>query len=221
MLKEITMTNVLPISTSAINVTEVAIVQGGFGRDFMVSSDRGVVHATVAFSCLVLPEPGDRVLLNNNNKENHILAIIERPNGQDMTLKFPANVGLEAKAGNINLVTNENLLLTSANKTQIVSSELAVTTVKANIKATELSVSGEKVLSQWREVNSVSEAFNFVADRFVQRVKNSFKSVEGVDQINSKNYVQNVAETASIRSKNAVITARKDMKSDGERIHMG
>ena len=41
MLKEITMTNVLPISTSAINVTEVAIVQGGFGRDFMVSSDRG------------------------------------------------------------------------------------------------------------------------------------------------------------------------------------
>jgi hypothetical protein len=128
---------------------------------------------------LVLPEPGDRVLLNNNNKENHILAIIERPNGQDMTLKFPANVGLEAKAGNINLVTNENLLLTSANKTQIVSSELAVTTVKANIKSTELSVSGEKVLSQWREVNSVSEAFNFVADRFVQRVKNSFKSVEG------------------------------------------
>ena len=112
-------------------------------------------------------------------------------------------------------------MLTSANKTQIVSSELAVTTVKANIKATELSVSGEKVLSQWREVNSVSEAFNFVADRFVQRVKNSFKSVEGVDQINSKNYVQNVAETASIRSKNAVITARKDMKIDGERIHMG
>ena len=62
---------------------------------------------------------------------------------------------------------------------------------------------------------------NLVTDRLTQRIKNSFKTVEGLDQQTSLNFLQTIGKTLSIRSRDAVITARKDVKIDGERIHMG
>jgi len=201
--------------------TELAIVQGGFGREFMVQCERGVLRATLAFSCLVTPEAGDKVLINNSGKDNHILAIIERPQNQDMKLAFPGNIAMEAKAGDINLTTTQQLNLTSAKKTQLTSTTLAISSLDAKVHAAKLSVSGDSVVSHWREVNSITSAMNLIVDRLTQRIKNSFKLVDGVDQQKSQNYMQTVEKTLSSRSRDAVITARKDVKIDGERIHMG
>ncbi|MBA6339760.1 DUF3540 domain-containing protein [Colwellia sp. MB02u-10] len=220
------MANVLPIKQQATakNATEneLAIIQGGFGTDYMVLSERGVFRASKAYSCLVQPMLGDKVLISNiSGNEHYILAIIERPETNNMTLAFPGDVALEAKVGAINLVATEQISLTSASKTQLTSSEIGVTTAKMNIQANECSVMGDKAVSQWREVNSFSSAMNLVTERLTQRIKNSFKTVEGLDQQTSLNFLQTIGKTLSIRSRDAVITARKDVKIDGERIHMG
>ncbi len=215
------MTNVLPINATSGSHTEMAIVQGGFGQNFMVQSPRGVLRASLAFSCLVSPEPGDKVLLNTSANESHILAIIERPDSQDIKLSFPANVALEAKAGDINLSTAQQINLVSAQKVQLTSTELAINSLDAKVRIENLSISGDKASSHWREVNSISGAMHLIVDRLSQRIKNSFKIVEGVDQQTSLNFLQTVGKTLSIRSRDAVITARKDVKIDGERIHMG
>lgn len=209
------------IQSASAGHTEIAIVQGGFGRDFMVHSERGVLRATLAFSCLVTPEAGDRVLINACLNESHIIAIIERKHANDMKLAFPGNVAMEAKAGDINLTTANKISLTSAQSTQISSATLAVNVLNANVRAEKLSISGDSVTSQWRDVTSISDAMNLIVERMSQRFKNSFKQVEGVEQKNSQNYLQNVNQTLSVRSRDAVITARKDVKIDGERIHMG
>lgn len=216
------------MQSANVGHTEIATVQGGFGQDFMVHSERGVLRAKVAFSCLVTPEAGDRVLVNvsssmtNGQKnESHIIAIIERQHANNMKLAFPGDVAMEAKAGNINLTAAKQVNLTSAESTKISSAELAVNVLDANVRAEKLSISGDSVTSQWRDVTSISDAMNLIVERMSQRFKNSFKQVEGVEQKNSKNYLQNVNQTLSVRSRDAVITARKDVKIDGERIHMG
>ena len=219
------MANVLPINQQATakNVTqnELATIQGGFGNDYMVLSERGVFRANKAYSCLVQPLPGDKVLISSNGNEHYVLAIIERPETNNMTLAFPGDVALEAKVGAINLISSEQISLTSASKTQLTSSEIGVTTAKMNIQANECSVMGDKAVSRWREINAFSSAMNLVTERLTQRIKNSFKTVEGLDQQTSLNFLQTIGKTLSIRSRDAVITARKDVKIDGERIHMG
>jgi len=219
------MANVLPINQQATakNVTqnELATIQGGFGNDYMVLSERGVFRANKAYSCLVQPLPGDKVLISSNGNEHYILAIIERTDTHNMTLAFPGDVALEAKVGAINLISSEQISLTSASKTQLTSSEIGVTTAKMNIQANECSVMGDKAVSRWREINVFSSAMNLVTERLTQRIKNSFKTVEGLDQQTSLNFLQTIGKTLSIRSRDAVITARKDVKIDGERIHMG
>jgi len=217
------MTNVSMIHNSMENLTETEIVtvQGGSEHNFMVLSSLGVLRASVAFSCLVVPREGDRVLLSRCNNENHILAIIERPDVSDMAISFPGNVAMQAKSGSISMVAQHKLSLTSAKQTQITSTELAINTMKTNVLSQELLVKGDKVTSEWRQINVIAKVFHFLTDTLTQHIKNSFKVVEGVDQLKSLNYMQTVDKTLSIRSRDAVITARKDIKIDGERIHMG
>jgi len=209
------------VQNSSTGHTEIATVQGGFGRDFMVHSERGVLRATLAFSCLVTPETGDRVLINASAKESHIIAIIDRKHANDMKLAFPGNVAMESKSGHINLTAAKKINLTSAQSTQISSAKFTLNALDANVRAEKLSISGDSVTSQWRDVTSISDAMNLIVERMSQRFKNCFKQVEGVEQKSSHNYLQNVNQTLSVRSRDAVITARKDVKIDGERIHMG
>lgn len=215
------MATILPINQDMTGHTEIATVQGGFGTEFMVHSGNGVIRASVAFSCLVTPEAGDLVLLSCHGGHNHILSILQRPEQQDMTLAFPASVKMQAKSGDLELTSANKLALTAAEQTQITSSEVDVKAVNTKIYSEQMSVVGDKAFTQWREVNSIATAFSLIADRVTQKLKNSFKMVEGVDQQTSQNLLQTIGKTLSIRSRDAVITARKDVKIDGERIHMG
>ena len=56
---------------------------------------------------------------------------------------------------------------------------------------------------------------------FYQRVEQVVRWVSKLETVNINNWIQNIRNTLSSRSKNAVITAESDMKIDAERIHMG
>lgn len=215
------MANVIPLTSNRQGYTETAIVQGSSDKHFIVLTDRGIVSVSVAFSCLVNPEVGDQVLMNSTATDSHILAILARPTGDDMDLCFPGNAVLESRLGQINVRAGKGMKLTTAEDIQLTSTALNLTAVDANVYTAHLNISGDKLVSRWREVRTVSEALHMVVDTVTQKIKNSFRTVDGVDQQSSLNFMQTVKKTLSIRSHHAVITARKDMKIDGERIHMG
>ena len=172
------MKNISMIHPSTANDTEIEIVtvKGGCEQNFMVLSSLGMLRASIAFSCLVMPKEGDRVLLSRGNK-NHILAIIERPDTNDMAISFPGNVAMQAKSGSISMVAQHKLSLTSAKQTQITSTELAISTMKTNVLSQELLVKGDKVTSEWRQINVIAKVFHFLTDTLTQHIKNSFKVV--------------------------------------------
>lgn len=215
------MNNVLPITQTNEQGSEIATVQGGFNREFMVQSNRGVFKAKQAFSCLVTPEAGDKVLVNQCQQQSYIIAIVERPNNNDATVAFAGNAKLEAPNGDIQLTSSGTINLTSAQQTQITTSELTLHSVNTKVTSENIAVTGDKLTSHWQQANFITKALNLVTESLTQRIKNSFKTVEGIEQKKSLNYLQSVDKTLSIRSRDSVITARKDVKIDGERIHMG
>ena len=201
--------------------TEHAKVQGGFNRDFMVQSERGVYRAKLAFSCFVVPQNGDTVLVNVDEKQSHIIAIIERPNEQDATMSFPADVTMETKQGNLTLASHKNIHLTSVESTSVLSGEVSLIANDTKINSDKLQATGTELKANWQSIQTMAQLVTTAADKLIKTVKNSFSNVTGVEQKTSNNYVQNVKSTTSIRSQHAVVTAEKDMKIDGERIHMG
>ncbi|MDO6721408.1 DUF3540 domain-containing protein [Psychrosphaera sp. 1_MG-2023] len=214
----------IPLSSdlkAKIGFTEHAVIQGGFNREYMVLSDRGAYRAQLAFSCFVQPETGDKVLINVDGKQSHIIAVIERPDNQDAKLSFPASLKVETKQGDLTFSSHRDIKLTATRQHSIVSEDLNITANSTQVYSTEMQVSGKNLKAQWTSIQTLSELITSVADKLIKTVKNSFSNVEGVEQKNSKNYVQNVSSTTTIRSQHAVITAEKDMKIDGERIHMG
>lgn len=199
-----------------------AIVQGGFGRYFMVKHEQGIVRATRAFSCLVMPEPGDQVAVQQVDGQHwYILAILERSQNADTRLMFQGDVTLSTDNGKLDLRAAEGIHLSSAEEIGVVGKTLDMTAAETRIQSVDLTMTGQRLTSQWKEVRSISEAWHLVVDTLTETAKNAFRKVEGTHHQACRNHLEQVDETLSMRSKHAVITSRKDMKIDGERIHMG
>ncbi len=197
-------------------------VCGGDGDQFMLQDESGLFSAGQAFSCLVRPEPGDRVLFAREaGRQCHILAILERDVSPDATLRFRGNVCLEAKEGRVGVVAREGIDLASAADIDLVSPRLGVTALEGDISMDSASVTGNALTTRIRRIRVFADTLDTVADRLSHRVRNWFRFIEELDQLQAGQLIHLIRKTLSMRSHHAVITAKEDVKIDGERIHMG
>jgi hypothetical protein len=60
-----------------------------------------------------------------------------------------------------------------------------------------------------------------IAERSLQKFKDSFRIIERIEQTSAKDIIQNIKNVFLQRSKNADISAQGDIKINGDRIHMG
>ena len=203
------------------NQSETGILQGGFGRNYMVQTGSGVSRASLAFSCLVVPEAGDKVLLQRVDNQLFILAILERTQQCETRLVAQGDVSLSSTDGSVGIRASQDVSLSSAGRLSVVGKDIDVASLSTLIHSQKLDLKGDRLTSQWREINTIAEAIHLIAGTLTERFKNAFRKVDGTSHQASRNQLQQVDETLSIRSKHAAITSRKDMKIDGERIHMG
>ena len=198
-----------------------AVVKGVAQQTVMIDTGYGVMNAQTAFSCLVLPIVGDTVLVNQSANSCHILSVLQREAEQDMTLSYPANVKMTASSGQIDIVASEDINLLSASDTRMVSRNI-------NMSASEMSVNSGKLTAHTTDIEAHSKTLklytnmlSIVAKQVTQKTKNLMRWVEGVETLSIGNLIQHIRQNYTSHSHQAVITARKDMRIDGERIHMG
>ena len=211
----------IPNSNTQRHQSETGVIQGGFGRHFMVQTATGVSRASLAFSCLVVPEPGDKVLLQSADHQLYILAILERTQECETRLIAEGDVSLASRDGSVDIRAKSKVSMASADGISLTSRDVGIASLNTQLHSQKLALRGEQMESQWREVRTITDAWHLVADTMTEKLKNAFRKVDGTNQQTSHNHLQQVDETLSMRSKHAVITSRKDMKIDGERIHMG
>jgi hypothetical protein len=192
---------------------ETGTVQTCDGDQFRIFTQAEQISAAKAFSCLVEPQPGDIVLFSREpGRKNHILSITERPDDVNASLKFPGEVTLNAAQG-LNLSSAQDITLASEQITVLASTGL--------LSIDSLNAVGTKLMAKIDHVQTVAETVETVAGQLLQKLKNSFRLVEGVDQTRAQDVITTVRNLYSMRSKQAAILAKKDIKVDAERIHMG
>lgn len=79
--------------------------------DLYPLSDGGAARAAV--SCLVRPQPGDRVLVSESGKERYILHILAREPGGRASLSVPGADELSLEQDRVSLIARERLALRS------------------------------------------------------------------------------------------------------------
>ena len=214
--------NVIPIQTNQDDSRMFnAIVRNVSEQGLMIDMGVGVVTARAAFSCLVTPIVGDNVLVSLTGSDYFVLAVLERDTTQDIALNFPANVKMTAADGQVDIIAGSDVNLLSSAKTSLLSSQINMTSAEMNVNAGKLTAHTTDIESHSKSVKLYTQMFNSVARQVTQKTDILVRWVEQVETLNIGNLIQNVRKNYTSHSNQAVITASKDMRIDGERIHMG
>ncbi len=214
--------NISPIQSPAETRVQYGTIRCRDDRGYQVLGQSGSCRAVAAFSCLVEPMAGDRVLLSTDpGGQVHILSIIERLETSDTRLEFPGDVTLSASQGQLHLNAHREMTLSSQRKITQATDEYVLVAKKALFGIDSINAVGSMLVAKIGQVRTIADTVETVAGHWLQKLKNSFRQVTGVDQLRTGDSIHTVNNLYSMRSRQAAILARKDIKMDAERIHMG
>ncbi|MDY6903504.1 MAG: DUF3540 domain-containing protein [Thermodesulfobacteriota bacterium] len=215
-------TNVIPIRPSETgHITLTGKVKGVADESVMIETPEGVINAGVAFSCLVAPEPGDRVLFSKSERSCYVLAILERPSGKNMQMTFPGDVRMKTENGRMDLAAGTDLNLMAGENSSLTGSKTLLAGANVKVTAGELSTHADTINTHANKAGIFVDAVDVVARRVTQRAENVMRWVEQIETLHIGSLIQHIRRAMLSHSQHASITASKDVRIDGERIHMG
>ncbi len=203
-------------------IVEYGIVDEVSEEQYIVLSNAGRFTASSAFSCIISPQVGDRVMLSRDEHDQcYLLSIIHRTVGNAASLCFQGDLSINSQQGSVTIAGDQGVQLASPKDLTMASQELNVAATKATLNIADLAAVGDQLTSNISKIRIFANTIDSVAERLSQRLKNSFRMIEGVDQTRAGDVLTSVKNLFSMRSRQSAILAKKDMKIDAERIHMG
>jgi hypothetical protein len=203
-------------------VQEVGVVRRSKDGAFAVATDGGEVTCRRATSCLVNPEADDTVLVATTKAGRAwILAVLEREEGSKTELVADGDLDVRLRRGKFTVAANEGVGIVSGEEVNVVSGRFNLNAVDGSVALQRLTYVGRFVQSEVEKIRSLAGTFDSILDRFSQRVKRSFRTVEELDQVKARQVSYRAEKTMSLQGGNTLMTAEKLVKVDGEQIHLG
>lgn len=201
---------------------ELGTVRGGSEAGYVVHGPSGIIVATVAFSCLVKPMAGDKVMYTRDPQEGcYILAILERPTSPDAVLSFPGDVVVEAAKGHMTISAASGIDMATGAAVSLRASDINLSAAKGQFNMLEMQASADSFTGTLNRVRLVSDAVDVVANRLTERLKTCYRWVEEIEHVTAGQMISTIRNLFSVRARQSAITAKEDVKIDGERVHIG
>ncbi len=196
-------------------VLEYGMVAAPCKEGFIVTSDRGIIEASVAVSCLVTPDLGDVVLFSvDGSGTSYILSILERSEGarRGTELSFEGDLSIRVEGGRMSLASDEALSLSSK--------DFELAAKKGRVTIEKASFFGRFVENNIEKIKVVAEAMDSIVRRAVQRFTSSYRYVEEHEEVQSASTRMIVDGTLTMHTKNTMHIAEGHVKIDAEQIHL-
>ncbi len=169
--------------------------------------------ARIAASCLLQPEIDDLVLAADVNGTVWVLAVLERAAADPAELHAPTGLRVTAPGGAISL---------EAGRVKVRAGEtIMMEAPQAHSLIGELTHTGGQVTAHvklWRHFGEIVET---IVGRMIARASQSFRFVEGLDQLRSQDIDHRASGSLSLHADSSFITAEAVVKLDANQIHMG
>ena len=183
------------------------------GGLYAVRTAQGSFAARRAASCLLEPQPGDRVWVAGDLEQGlYITAILARDAAAPVHLRLPPGSSFGTTAGALSL---------QADSLQMVSRQLSVQVESAVLCAQTVTGVGREATWSFGRVKLICELLESFADRLVQFSRWSQRTVDGIDQVRSKQIDYRADQTMQLQAANFMADASNLVKLDGEQIHLG
>ncbi len=200
---------------------EEALVMGGGTDNWIIQSSSGTYKASKAFSCLVYPEIGDRVLsVSLASGGSSILAILERKMSQTTRLNFDGDVNINASRS-IRLFATKRLDAFSGETIQLDSKEFSLRSKIASMIFNRLSATGGEATHNIGKVRILAKTIETVSETSRQVANHSFRLVAGLESVKAGEILQRVKKRFTVQSRQVNILAEDDAKLNAKRVHLG
>lgn len=194
----------------ATGTVEVLVGEAGL---YNVRTAQGNFSARRAASCLLDPQAGDRVWMAGDLEEGlYITAILARDAGAPVHLRLPPGSSLGSTAGSLSL---------RADNLELVGRTLSVQAESAALCAQTVTGVGREATWSFGRVKLICNVLESFADRVVQFSRWSQRTIDGPDQVRSKQIDYCADETMQLQAGNFMADASNLVKLDGEQIHLG
>lgn len=189
---------------------------------WLIDTGDGDCSAVPAASCLVRPEPGDKVLLCRvGGDRGYILAVLERAAAATpVTVAAPDGLAFEADRGDVTVRAGGNVTLIGTEAMTLATARLTVRATTATIIADEALADAERLTARTGRLTLVAERVDQMVDHLTARFNHVLRLVTGVDRTQATTIAHEAREELSLRGQRAFISAREDVRIDGERIHL-
>jgi hypothetical protein len=190
------------------------------GDHYGVSVSGAELRAKRAASCLLVAEPGDRVLVSRGT-ECFVLAVLERNGEQPAEMAIDGDATLHARGGRLRLGGSEGVELVTDKAIALLSRAFRLTSSTAEVVVEQLDVVGKRAQASFDEAGLAARTIDTMAERVMERVDRFYRFVGEIDRLRAGHIDYRAEHSVQIKGENTVMTARGVAKIDGEQIHMG
>ena len=202
-------TQTKPHPSGALGLTRLEVLSIANRSVFLQSSeDEQVYEAICAVSCTLQPAVGDQVLvhLDGPNQPAYILAVLTRANPDD-THEFVLSKAVRLRANDTHLQINVPSFGVSAEQ-----GELRIDRLKGIYK---------EVTEQADAVSLVANQVKHTIGRFIGRMRDSFRLIEGLDRTQASNIDQTARYQLSLNADITKVNAEHVVKVQAKKIDLG
>lgn len=181
------------------------VLEGGDLEQLRVSLPQGEFSARRAASCLLLAQPGDRVLVSGPNAGAlYVIAVLEAAN------VTPSQLAL-----------GQDAVISVSGRLSLASEELVVRARRATTLIDQLSSFGRELSASIGKIKIAGNLLESFFDRVSHFAVHSVRTVEGVDQARSGTIDYRAAQSLSLHGSEIIASAKTLVKVDGGQIHIG
>lgn len=175
-----------------------------------------------AASCLLLPAPGDTVMVAGPHDEAlYLIAVVAQADSSQATLAVDGDLRLQSRRGGIAIQGAGAIELQSDTAVATRSPQWTLNAERAQCTVSELDYQGAEVRFSVLVSRFVGRACEVVLDRLHLLTRSSFRITEEVEQVRAGQIDMQASRTLRLHAKNTLVTSKELVKVDAEQIHMG
>jgi hypothetical protein len=214
---------------SAAPRLEARAVYQEFGEVLSAGPDRLRVRTALAelvarraVGCVVEPREGDRVLVaTEEDGESFVLSVLERPAAAPTTIAVEGDLVLRSGRGKVRIAAQEGVDIVAGAPVRVTASAIEIAALHGRAAIERIELFGAAVKAELGKVKMIASTFDAVVDRFSQRAKRSYRTVEEIDQVRARQIDYAAEGTAHLRGENALVTAVDVVKVNADQVHLG
>ncbi len=214
------------VGAQSLAVTFVADVAAcaDDGR-FTVRSGAQHYDASVAVSCLVPPQPGDRVacwrFAASDTDTVFIVAVLTRATeAAPLRVSLGEGVELSAEHGRLTVSAGQSLQL-RAPSCEVHAEQAELRAGKVSLVYRTLQSVGELAALTVGQLRLVGTMLSSVFDQQVHHARQHQRTVDGVDRLDAKVIQQHASSLLHLQGENLLANGERVIKMQGTQIHLG